>query len=86
MLGDSTINFNVTGRSLHTLSGRKQMFNSTLSSFNKTPSKSNFSIRRSSSTSFRNTQGKLDNLKQDLIYLDSDIKCVRDVTKVQPLL
>ena len=77
------MNFNVTGRSYHTLSGNKQMFNSTLSSFNKTPSKSNFMIRRSSSSSsFRNTQGKLDSLKQDLLYLESDIKGLRDVTKV----
>ena len=82
MLGQSYSNFNGTGRSLNSLSGRKQMFNSTSSSFARTPSKSIFGMRRSSSTSFKNTQGRLDNLKQDLTYLDSDINAMRDVTKV----
>ena len=83
MFGQSYNNFNPIGRSVNSLSARKQMYNSTSSSFGKTPSKSTFAIRRSSSTSFKNTQGKLDNLNQDLTYLDSDIKAMRDVTKVK---
>ena len=81
MFGTTSINFN-TGRSLNSLSGRKQMMNSTSSSFGRTPNKSSFSIRRSSSTSFKNTQGKLDHLKEDLCYLDGDIQNLRGVTKV----
>lgn len=34
------------------------------------------------STSFTNTQGRLDNLNQDLATLDSEIKAMRDVTRV----
>lgn len=81
MFGNSHMNYN-TGNSMNSLSARKQMFNSTSSSFAKTPNKSSFSIRRSSSTSFKNTQGKLDTLKQDLTYLDSDVQNLRGVTKV----
>lgn len=76
MFGNTYTNFS-GGRSLNSLSGRKQMFNSTSSSFAKTPNKTSFTIRRSSSTSFKNTQGKLDTLKQDLNYLDSDVHEIR---------
>jgi len=76
MFGNTYTNFS-GGRSLNSLSGRKQIYNSTSSSFAKTPNKTSFNIRRSSSTSFKNTQGKLDTLKQDLNYLDSDVHELR---------
>ena len=84
MFGQTSQNFNPIGRSVNSLSARKQMYNSTSSSFGKPLSKSSFVMRRS--TSFTNTQGRLDNLNQDLAILDSEVKAMRDVTKVKEIL
>jgi hypothetical protein len=67
--------------------------NSTSSSFgvNKmiqqnTATGSNFFSRRTSFSMSKNTQGKLDVLKDDLTYLNSDIIETRNTTKVQSYL
>ena len=69
MLTQSPTKFTGATGSLYSLSAKKQLYNSTSSSFDKN-SKTSFLIRKSSTTTFKNTQGKLDNLKQDLAALD----------------
>ena len=81
MLSQSPTKLTGPTGSLYSLSGKKQLYNSTSSSFEKN-SKTSFVIRKSCSTTFKNTQNKLDNLKQDLTILDGDIHSLRNVTRV----
>ena len=82
MFGDTRMNFSGTRFSQNNLSARKNVYASTSSSFGRNLSKSSFSIRRPVSTSFRNTQGKLDTLKDELGDIESGTKNMREKTKV----
>lgn len=60
------------------LSGRKDRLNSTLSSFGKPESRGkSFFMRRSVSSCFKNTQGKLDVLGEKLIDLNAAVQETR---------
>ena len=77
MFTDSPVKFRNTSIGLSPL---KQM-NSTSSSFAKIRNKS-ITMRSSTFSSAKNSQGKLGNLKDELICISQDIQSTRETTKV----